>query len=274
MKQKKIGTDLYVFDTSAYQLTKDLDVDNIYIQQELIPGYLTVNSSTGVQAKIKPYNYKLITAQKPVWGDYIYADDPKADLSVKFVDDNSHDLANPWLVDSRVTEALFGVEATGLEEFLPQYTVTTGSDVIEIAEKSATHGVVPQKLGNATIKAEWTEGDTYTAGSATQNIKVVPVFQIYDPTDSTHLLGEYLPGETVIIDNGYNDIPYKFAYFNTDADEDQVSITITFGNTDLIDAQEASGEKILYVTPAGETTMTISTNELPGGPWTWDVSIL
>ena len=144
------------------------------------------------------------------------------------------------------------------------------SDVIEIAEKSATHGVVPQKLGNATIKAEWTEGDTYTAGSATQNIKVVPVFQIYLGSD----LCEYLPGETVIIDNGYNDIPYKFAYFNTDADEDQVSITITFGNTDLIDAQEASGEKILYVTPAGETTMTISTNELPGGPWTWDVSIL
>jgi len=243
MKQKKIGTDLYVFDTSAYQLTKDLDVDNIYIQQELIPGYLAVNSSTGVQAKIKPYNYKLITAQKPVWGDYIYADDPKADLTVKFVDDNSHDLANPWLVDSRVTEALFNVEATGLEEFLPQYTVTTGSDVIEIAEKSATHGVVPLKLGNATIKAEWTEGDTYTAGSATQNIKVVPVFQVY----GEDLLGEYLPGETIIIPNGLNYLPYKFAYFNTDADEDQVSITITSGNTDVIDAQEASGEKILVV---------------------------
>jgi len=62
MKQKKIGTDLYVFDTSAYQLTRDLDAENIYIQQELIPDYLALNSNTGVQTKIKPINYKLFVA--------------------------------------------------------------------------------------------------------------------------------------------------------------------------------------------------------------------
>lgn len=84
MKQKKIGTDLYVFDTSAYQLTKDLDAENIYIQQELISDYLAVNSSTGVQNKIKPINYKLFVAQKPVWGDYIYAEEEVTEPEVKF----------------------------------------------------------------------------------------------------------------------------------------------------------------------------------------------
>jgi hypothetical protein len=84
MKQKKIGSDLYVFDTSAYQLTKDLDAEKIYIQQELIPAYKAVNSSTGVQAKIKPINYKLNIIQKPVWGDYIYAEEEVTEPEVKF----------------------------------------------------------------------------------------------------------------------------------------------------------------------------------------------
>lgn len=84
MKQKKIGSDLYVFDTSAYQLTKDLDAENIYIQQELIPAYKAVNSSTGVQVKIKPINYKLNIIQKPVWGDYIYAEEEVTEPEVKF----------------------------------------------------------------------------------------------------------------------------------------------------------------------------------------------
>ena len=83
MKQKKIGTDLYVFDTSAYQLTKDLDAENIYIQQELIPAYEKLNSSS-VNAKIKPYNYKLNIIQKPVWGDYIYAEEEVTEPEVKF----------------------------------------------------------------------------------------------------------------------------------------------------------------------------------------------
>lgn len=83
MKQKKIGTDLYIFDTSAYQITKDTDAENIYIQQELIPGYEKLNSSS-VNAKIKPINYKLNIIQKPVWGDYIYAEEEVTEPEVKF----------------------------------------------------------------------------------------------------------------------------------------------------------------------------------------------
>ena len=83
MKQKKIGSDLYVFDTSAYQITKDTDAEKIYIQQELIPGYEKLNSSS-VNAKIKPINYKLNIIQKPVWGDYIYAEEEVTEPEVKF----------------------------------------------------------------------------------------------------------------------------------------------------------------------------------------------
>lgn len=80
MKQKKIGTDLWVFDTSAYQITKDTDSSVIYIQGECMKEFKAVNSST-LYPKMKEYNYKTLLAQKPAWGDYIYADEEKQDVS-------------------------------------------------------------------------------------------------------------------------------------------------------------------------------------------------
>lgn len=74
MDQKKIGDELYVFKQEAYEITQDTDATVIYIQLELIDAFKALNSST-VNAKIKPINYNLFQVTKPVYADYINADD-------------------------------------------------------------------------------------------------------------------------------------------------------------------------------------------------------
>ena len=74
MTQKKIGNDLYVFKQEAYEITADTDATNIYVQLELIDAFKTANAS--LASKIKPINYNLLQVTKPVYADYINADDP------------------------------------------------------------------------------------------------------------------------------------------------------------------------------------------------------
>lgn len=78
MDQKKIGNELYVFKQSAYEITQDTDATVIYVQLELIDAFKALNSST-VNAKIKPINYNLFQVTKPIYADYINADDPTGD---------------------------------------------------------------------------------------------------------------------------------------------------------------------------------------------------
>jgi len=68
MKQKKIGTTLYVFDTTAYQITEDTDAAVIKIQLECIPAFELLNES--LKDKFEPINYKLYCVQHPEWADY------------------------------------------------------------------------------------------------------------------------------------------------------------------------------------------------------------
>lgn len=68
MKQKKIGTTLYVFATTAYQITEDTDAAVIKIQQECIPAYAALNAS--LVSKFSPINYKLFCVQHTEWSDY------------------------------------------------------------------------------------------------------------------------------------------------------------------------------------------------------------
>lgn len=73
MKQKKIGTTLYVFETSAYEITRDTDAKEICIQQENLEAFIKLNQA--IADKMKPYNYRLLTVQKTIWADYINAPD-------------------------------------------------------------------------------------------------------------------------------------------------------------------------------------------------------
>ena len=73
MKQKKIGTTLYVFETSAYEITRDTDAKEICIQQEDLEAFIKLNQA--IADKMQPYNYSLLTVKKTVWADYIDAPD-------------------------------------------------------------------------------------------------------------------------------------------------------------------------------------------------------
>jgi len=183
MKQKKIGTDLYVFDTSAYQLTKDLDVENIYIQQELIPGYLALNSSAGVQAKIKPINYKLNIIQKPVWGDYIYADEEKQDVNAVWKWGSTGTEIDPPIIVKGINSETDSFECYNIdmEERVSYDTAAyeiLGPSIGELNNDSGVLSVTGKKIGQTKVKAIWPEDSSYNAGSSEITVKVSPAAEI------------------------------------------------------------------------------------------------
>ena len=69
MKQKKIGDILYVYSTTAYEITEDTDATVIKIQEECIPAYAALNAS--LVSKFSPINYKLFCVRHPEWADYM-----------------------------------------------------------------------------------------------------------------------------------------------------------------------------------------------------------
>ena len=81
MQQKKIGNDLYVFKQEAYEITQDTDAEKIFIQLELVDAFKALNE--GLASKIVPINYNLFQVTKPIYADYINADDPKPDQTAQ-----------------------------------------------------------------------------------------------------------------------------------------------------------------------------------------------
>lgn len=81
MTQKKIGNDLYVFKQEAYEITQDTDAEKIFIQLELVDAFKALNE--GLASKIVPINYNLFQVTKPIYADYINADDPEPDQVAK-----------------------------------------------------------------------------------------------------------------------------------------------------------------------------------------------
>ena len=77
MQQKKIGNDLYVFKQEAYEITQDTDAEKIFIQLELVDAFKALNKE--LVSKIVPINYNLFQVTKPIYADYINADDPEPD---------------------------------------------------------------------------------------------------------------------------------------------------------------------------------------------------
>ena len=77
MTQKKIGDDLYVFKQEAYEITQDTDAEKIFIQLELVDAFKALNEE--LASKIVPINYNLFQVTKPIYADYINADDPEPD---------------------------------------------------------------------------------------------------------------------------------------------------------------------------------------------------
>lgn len=68
MKQKKIGTTLYVFSEDPYIITEDTDANIIYIQEEVIFDFAKINIP--LISKMKPINYHIVCVKHPEWADY------------------------------------------------------------------------------------------------------------------------------------------------------------------------------------------------------------
>ena len=68
MKQKKIGTTLYVFSEDPYVITEDTDANIIYIQEEVIFDFAKINIP--LVSKMKPINYHPVCIKHPEWADY------------------------------------------------------------------------------------------------------------------------------------------------------------------------------------------------------------
>ena len=81
MQQKKIDNDLYVFKQEAYEITQDTDAEKIFIQLELVDAFKALNE--GLASKIVPINYNLFQVTKPIYADYINADDPAPDQAAQ-----------------------------------------------------------------------------------------------------------------------------------------------------------------------------------------------
>lgn len=68
MKQKKIGTTLYVFFEDPYVITEDTDANIIYIQEEVIFDFAKINIP--LISKMQPINYHIVCVKHPEWADY------------------------------------------------------------------------------------------------------------------------------------------------------------------------------------------------------------
>lgn len=139
MKQKKIGTTLYVFDTTAYQITEDTDAAVIKIQLECIPAFEVLNES--LKDKFEPINYKLFCVKHPEWADYL--DDYTVSVSVT---GNGAVSASPTSGDEGEEITLTVTPESGYE--INTLTAASGGTAITITDNKFT-----MPAGNVTVTA-------------------------------------------------------------------------------------------------------------------------
>lgn len=263
MKQKKIGTDLYVFDTSAYQITKDLDVENIYIQQELIPGYEKLNSSS-VNAKIKPINYKLNIIQKPVWGDYIYADEEKQDVSAVWKWGSTGTEIDPPIIVKGINNQTDSFECYNIDMEEKVSYDTANYEILDpsigkLNNESGVLSVTGKKIGQTKVKAIWPEDSSYNAGSSEIAVKVSPVAEITISQGGKY--GYVYDGGEIAISNDVNNnggAEFRFYDASTVPHTYISSYTVTSSNTGIVSLDKNSGENDVFMLwGPGKCTITV-----------------
>lgn len=272
MKQKKIGTDLYVFDTSAYQLTKDLDAENIYIQQELIPGYEKLNSSS-VNAKIKPINYKLNIIQKPVWGDYIYADEEKEDLEAKIFL-NGVEVEDVFYTNTNIKylDEYFGAEIISVKDSegneIPVVCTSSDESVFVIAEDSGGDPIISAiGFGTATLTVAWSESENYKAGTKQISVKAGPSMVSGDSGSTDYLAGKdtieiSMQTEPTLYIKGFGEMIGNAVFTSSD--------------DNVLTADQSSGMMSFHVVSAGTCTLAaewIEGENYGAGTATWNVVV-
>lgn len=271
MKQKKIGSDLYVFDTSAYQLTKDLDAEKIYIQQEYIPAYKVLNSST-LNDKIQPYNYKLLCADEPEWGDYIYADEEKEDLEAKIFL-NGVEAEDVFYTNTNIKylDTYFGAEAISVKDSegneIPVVCTSSDESVFVIAENSSEEPIISAiGFGTATLTVAWAESENYKAGTKQISVKVGP--SMVSGSESTG----YLAGKDTIEISMQTEPTLYIKGFGVMIG----NAVFTSSDDNVLTADQSSGLMTFNVVGAGTCTLAaewIEGEDYGAGTATWNVVV-
>jgi hypothetical protein len=75
MKQKRINNILYVFQTTPYVITEDIDASTIKVQEEVLKAFVELNES--LADKFVPYNYHVVCITQQEWMPYINQPDPE-----------------------------------------------------------------------------------------------------------------------------------------------------------------------------------------------------
>lgn len=272
MKQKKIGDILYVFDSSAYQITADTDADIVYIQQEYIPAYKVLNSST-LNDKIKPYNYKLNIIDKPEWGEYIYADEEKEDLEAKIFL-NGVEVEDVFYTNTNIKylDQYFGAEIISVKDSegneIPVVCTSSDENVFVIAENSSDEPIISAiGFGTATLTVAWSESENYKAGTKQIIVKVGPSMVSGDSGSTGYLAGKdtieisiqteptlFIKGFGVMIDNA----------------------VFTSSDDNVLTADQSSGLMSFYVVDTGTCTLAaewIEGEDYGAGTATWNVVV-
>lgn len=155
MTQKKIGDILYVFSTTPYEITQDTTATTIYVQEELLAGYKTVNAS--LASKIKPFNYHVLVATPQPWNEYVeakYTPSLAWSVSSATVTINSEENVFPTLTN---TEAL---------------TVSYLSSDETVATIASDGTITLVATGTTNISVAFTGNDDYEAKTATYALTV------------------------------------------------------------------------------------------------------
>ena len=197
MKQKKIGTTLYVFSEDPYVITEDTDANIIYIQEEVINRFARINLS--LISKMKPINYHVTCVKHPEWADYyndftVYVEqttggtvtayptsgDEGEEISISHLASEGYDFDSWNVVDEdgneiEVNNGKFLMPASDVtvsavfEENKPQYeneyvTIESLEDNNTISWKS-NKASYTQDIQYSTDKSNWTTVTSTTSGA-------------------------------------------------------------------------------------------------------------
>lgn len=247
MKQKKIGTTLYVFETSAYEITRDTDAKEICIQQENLEAFIKINQA--IADKMKPYNYRLLTVQKTIWADYINAPDV---YSITLTGD-SGEFVEVSADQADAGEAITITPKTG-------YTVAnvnvTSSDVEITAGETNWTFTMPEKdvvlLAAIDTHLISTEGDTEAVTVSDNQAKAGDVVTI-TPTQRFSTVDVELSSDEVNFNTGESGWTFVMP------DED-VAISVTIKSYNITTAGDSSYITVGNSAKVGNTVSVTPTN--------------
>lgn len=244
MKQKKIGDILYVYSTTAYEITQDTDAAVIKIQEECIPAYAALNAS--LVSKFQPINYKLFCVKHPEWADYM--DDYYVHIA-SYIGEGTA-TATPNSGDEGEEITLSATPATGWEFVRFRAQPLHGSVAITVKDNKFTMPAddvrvqvefdkidfditVDDTIQNGSLSAPETAnlGDTVTiTATPASGYKLDTLTVMCGSLEITVVNNQFtMPAGDVTVTGTFRVLTYADQYFTIESEADNNEITINLG---------------------------------------------